>query len=48
MASLIPFLVRIACRCPNRGCYPSAGNAAIMVLVILEKFAPENNALKHL
>jgi hypothetical protein len=47
MARLIPFLVRIACRCPDRGCSPSAGKAAIMVL-ILEKFAPENNALKHL
>jgi hypothetical protein len=29
MARLIPFLVRIACRYPDRDCYPSAGNAAI-------------------
>jgi len=29
------------------GLLPSAGNAAIPVFVISEKFAPENNALKH-
>jgi hypothetical protein len=47
MARPIPFQVRIACRCPDRDCYPSAGNAAIPVFEIFEKFAPENNALKH-
>jgi hypothetical protein len=47
MARPIPFQVRISCRCPDRDCYLSAGNATILVFVIFDKFAPENNALKH-
>jgi hypothetical protein len=47
MARPIPFLVRIACRYPDRDCYPSAGNAAITDLnhaIILHQ---RNNALKQ-
>jgi hypothetical protein len=41
MAKSIPFLVRIACRYPHRGCYLSAGNAAIPALKLSETFAQE-------
>jgi hypothetical protein len=41
MARSMPFLVRIACRYPHRGCYLSAGNAAIPVLKLCEMFAQE-------
>jgi ribosomal protein RSM22 (predicted rRNA methylase) len=37
MVRQILFLVRIVCRCPDRDCNLSAGNAAISVFVIFEK-----------
>jgi len=47
MARPIPFLVRIACRYPDRDCYPSAGNAAIPDLNYAIRLYQRNNALKQ-
>jgi hypothetical protein len=47
MAGPITLLVRIACRCPDRDCYPLLATLPSRYFEYLKKFAPENNALKH-
>jgi hypothetical protein len=47
MARPIPFLVRIACRYPDRDRYPSAGNTAIPDLHYAIRLHQRNNALKQ-
>jgi len=47
MARLIPFLVRIACRYPDRNCYPSATSTGIPDLDYAIRLHQTNNALKQ-